>query len=34
MSDFGRDSLVEEIRSLLPDPFQNDTQLDGDVVLS
>lgn len=28
-----RDSLLEEIRSLLPDPVQDDTQLDGDVVL-
>lgn len=33
MSDFDRDSLLEEIRSLLPDPVQDDTQLDGDVVL-
>ncbi len=33
MSDFDRDSFLEEIKSLLPDPVQDDTQLDGDVVL-
>jgi hypothetical protein len=28
-----RDGLLDEIKRLLPDPFREDAQLDGDVVL-
>lgn len=33
MNDLNLNSLVEEIKSLLSDPVQNDRQLDGTVVL-
>ena len=33
MSDLERESLLDEIRSLLPDPVVDETQIDGDVVL-
>jgi len=32
MSNLNRDSLLDEIRRLLPAPIRDDTQLDGDVV--